>query len=94
MKRLFKLISVFAGSFSLAFIIASSAFPKEQTDTQYIMRDYDGRIAVFRNGEDYPEEVFDIFTSSLPQEEWERMINGIAIKDNQELQEMIEAYTG
>lgn len=94
MKRFFKLFSVLVGSFSLAFIIASSAFPKEQTGSQYIMRDYNGRIAVFRNGEDFPDEVFDIFTSSLPKEESERIMNGIAIQDSQELQEMIEAYTG
>ena len=94
MKRLFRLLSVFIGSFSLAFIVASSALPQNQTNSQYIMRDYNGRIAVFRNGESSPEEVFDIFTSSLPKEEYERLMSGISVKDDSELQKLIEAYTG
>ncbi|MBQ2774369.1 MAG: hypothetical protein IJF40_00575 [Clostridia bacterium] len=94
MKRLFRLLSVFLGSFSLAFIIASSALPKSQTNAQYVMRDYNGRVAVFRSGEASPDEVFDIFTSSLPKEEYERLMGGIAIQDDKELQKLIEAYTG
>lgn len=93
MKQVIRLFTAVAGAFSLAFLLTTAALPGS-TDTEYIMRDYNGKVAVFREGANTPDEVFDVFTNSLPPDEHERLINGITIQGDEELQKMIEAYTG
>ena len=61
---------------------------------RYIMRDYNGRIAVFVYGEDEPQEIFDVFTSSLPRGEAERVYKGITVEGDEALQKLIEDFTG
>lgn len=63
-------------------------------ERKYIMRDYNGRIAVFVYGEDEPQEVFDVFTSSLPRDEAERVYKGITVEGEEALQKLIEDFTG
>ena len=58
------------------------------------MRDYNGRIAVFVYSEDEPQEVFDVFTSSLPRGEAERVYKGITVEGDEALQKLIEDFTG
>ena len=53
-----------------------------------------GRIAVFVYGEDEPQEVFDVFTSSLPRGEAERVYKGITVEGDEALQKLIEDFTG
>lgn len=65
-----------------------------EQNEKYTLRDYGGRIAVFKYGEDKPDEVFDIFTSSLPESEVKRLQNGITVEGEKALQRLIEDYTG
>ena len=83
MKTTIKSIAV-----ALAFCAAANGSKK------YIMRDYNGRIAVFVYGEEEPQEVFDVFTSSLPRGEAERVYKGITVEGDEALQKLIEDFTG
>ncbi len=58
----------------------------------YVIKDYNGRVAVFQNGSDRPEEILDCPLDSLPQEEALRVRNGIPVSDEAQLQRLIEAY--
>ena len=79
-----------------AFLTASAIIESTAPDgsEKYIMRDYNGRIAVFVYGEDEPQEVFDVFTSSLPRGEAERVYKGITVEGDEALQKLIEDFTG
>lgn len=66
---------------------------KQVIDSGYLIKEYDGKIATFKPKSDTPIEVFDVYTSSLPQSEIVELKKGIYAKDKKELQQLIEAYT-
>ena len=71
MKTTIKSIAVALAFCAAAFLTVSAIIENTAPNgsEKYIMRDYNGRIAVFVYGEDEPQEVFDVFTSSLPRGE-------------------------
>ena len=69
--------------------------PQEQTKPPvvYTLRDYQGRIAVYEGENTQPIEVFDIFSNSLPEDEYLKVMAGVPANSESELQRLIEAYT-
>ena len=96
MKTTIKSIAVALAFCAAAFLTVSAIIENTAPNgsEKYIMRDYNGRIAVFACGEDEPLEVFDIFTSSLPKSEAERVYKGITVEGGEALQRLIEDFTG
>lgn len=96
MKTTIKSITVALAFCAAAFLTVSVIIENTAADgsEKYIMRDYNGRIAVFIYGEDKPQEVFDVFTSSLPRGEAERIYKGITVEGDEALQKLIEDFTG
>lgn len=96
MKATIKSIAVALAFCAAAFLTVSAIIENTAPDgsEKYIMRDYNGRIAVFVYGEDEPQEVFDVFTSSLPRDEAERVYKGITVEGDEALQKLIEDFTG
>lgn len=75
----------------------TSAATKEITETanyEYTVKDYKGRIAIFKYGKELPLEIFDIYTDSLPKTDSLRIQKGVNITDEKELQKTIEEYIG
>lgn len=66
---------------------------KQVIDSGYLIKEYDGKIATFKPKSDTPIEVFDVYTSTLPESEITQLKKGIYAKDKKELQQLIEAYT-
>lgn len=66
----------------------------ENANYEYTVKDYKGRIAIFKYGKELPLEIFDIYTESLPKIDSTRIKEGINIADENELQKIIEEYTG
>ena len=93
MKTTIKSIAVALAFCAAAFLTVSAIIENAAPDgsEKYIMRDYNGRIAVFVYGE---QEVFDVFTSSLPRGEAERVYKGITVEGDEALQKLIEDFTG
>ena len=58
----------------------------------YLLRSYNGRLAVFREGSDAPEMIFDVYTRLLPQSDRERLEEGISAPDYETLTRLIEDY--
>ena len=112
MKTTIKSIAVALAFCAAAFLTVSAIIESTAPDgsEKYIMRDYNGRIAVlgktcrevdqffyealYHLGEDEPQEVFDVFTSSLPRGEAERVYKGITVEGDEALQKLIEDFTG
>ncbi len=69
---------------------------KEQmakTQSYYVVKDYNGKIAVFENGEHVPKTIFESYTSLLPEHDRILLINGIRAETEEELQKIIEDFT-
>lgn len=59
----------------------------------YILSEYQGKIAVFRNDDNIPINVFDTYLSTLPQHDRQLIKEGIKANTTDELQQLIEDYT-
>ncbi len=83
--------------YSISKFNPSSATTKEITEVnhyKYTIKDYKGRIAIFKYGKDLPLEIFDIYTDSLPKTDSTKIQEGINISDEKELQKAIEDFIG
>ena len=79
----------------LAFFSRSTSSPQPEpipSPSGYLLRSYDGRLAVFREGSDTPEMIFDVYTRLLPQSDRERLEEGISAPDYETLTRLIEDY--
>lgn len=59
----------------------------------YIMRSYQGKVAVFEPGKSEPRQVLDVYVETLPKEEQDKLAAGIAIETQAQLESMIDNYT-
>ncbi len=54
---------------------------------------WEGKLARFDGVSTEPEEIYDVFVSSLPKEEQERLKNGVTWEDDEMLAMLIDGYT-
>lgn len=59
----------------------------------YTIAEYQGKIAVFKNGENVPMDIYNVYVSTLPQHDKTLLEQGIKIETPEELQKIIEDYT-
>ena len=59
----------------------------------FVLKEYDGKIAYFRGDSQTPEEVFDVYVNSLPEQDQKRMKDGIRVQTREELNRLIEDFT-
>lgn len=60
---------------------------------EYLIREYDGRLAVFHGGSEEPELVFDVFVHTLPEYDRGQLKQGVAVQSYEELISLLEDYT-
>lgn len=58
-----------------------------------ILTEWEGKLAVFVEGYSVPDEVFDVYISTFPEEEQVRLRQGIRVADDTELARYLEDYT-
>lgn len=75
---------------SSAIITAAS----KQEDSLYIVKEYNGHIGVFHNGDNLPFEEIDIDVSIFPEEDQKLLHDGIQARGTAELTRVIEDYEG
>ncbi len=97
--RLFSLIfalifTVLTVIFSITVSAASKDDRKEVSSFEklYILKDFEGRPAVFENGNTNPLYILDIFTDQLPERDRERLKAGITAKTLEEIRSLAEDY--
>ncbi len=59
----------------------------------FTVKEYEGKIAVYKNDEESPYIVYDAYVSLLPQQDVERLKEGIVTDNQTYLQSIIEDYT-
>ena len=59
----------------------------------YTLSEYKGKIAVFKNQESVPIDIYDVYITTLPQHDRTLLEKGIHIETPEELQRLIEDYT-
>ncbi len=67
--------------------------PLREDGYMYVIKEYEGRVAVFPAGKSEPEVVLDVFVQYLPDLDREQMAEGIPVKDYNELVALLEDYT-
>lgn len=74
----------------------NTAFQNESltVSDKYTVREYEGQIAVFSDGSEMPVKVFDTAVSALPKSDRELLELGITVETPEELQKIIEDFTG
>ncbi len=60
--------------------------------TEYTMKEYDNRIAVFENGNEEPIYISNTCVSDLPQADITQLRKGITVSDEKQLKRLIEDY--
>lgn len=59
----------------------------------YTIREYEGKIAVFKNSDTKPFTVYESYISLLPEQDRQRLQVGIEVDNTTDLQRIIEDYT-
>lgn len=63
-----------------------------EAETGYVVKAYDGKLSVFKNGDNAPLKTFDTYIDFLPEKDKQRLAAGISAKSDAELQRIIEDY--
>lgn len=72
---------------------AENIQPVEQAVYRYVARDYNGKIAIYPSAQALqPQYVTDFDTAALPQRDRELLQQGIGLRDEEELQMLLEDY--
>ncbi len=66
---------------------------RTETEYSYILKEHNGRVAVYAAGEDEPQLVLDVPVKYLPDYDRSQMAIGIPVKNYDELVALIEDYT-
>lgn len=67
--------------------------PYTPQNDYYTVTEYQGKIAVFKNTDTIPLDVYDTYVSYLPEHDRELLKEGIRVNNTAELQKIIEDYT-
>ena len=74
---------------------SSSSEPPTLEDTSqypYLLRTYDGKLAVFTDDLVQPDLVFDVYVRTLPEYDQEQLEHGIRVESYDKLTSLIEDY--
>lgn len=58
----------------------------------YLLKDYEGKVAVFQPDNTTPEKILDIYLNTLPEYDQNRLREGIPVHDQSELERYIEDF--
>lgn len=72
-----------------------AAQPKtdEPVSYSYLIKEYNGNIAVFKTGEDTPDQIYEVPVETLPAADIQNLQSGIQVYNEQQLQTLIEDLT-
>ena len=69
---------------------AKQPYTAEEPVTEYTLRDYGGKVAVFENDSKTPLVVYEIYTHLLPENDIELLRRGIKVSSREQLQSCLE----
>lgn len=65
----------------------------EKRIVHYTVKEYEGKVAIFRDNETEPFNIYNSYVSVLPDSDQKKLKKGITVSSTEELQEIIEDYT-
>lgn len=74
--------------------IDNQEYEETTVESYYILKDDNGRLALYYSEKSLPLETYDIFTSSLPERDREKILKGIRADSTEELIKLLENYLG
>ena len=72
---------------------SAAAKPEVSSQAAYLVSEYEGNVAVFRQGEEKPFRTLDTPLSMLPQADQEMIREGIWVTNDAELLSLLEDYS-
>lgn len=60
----------------------------------YVLKDYAGKLAVYKFGEEQPNQVLNVFISSLPEFDQQQLHSGVYAYSREQLNGLIQDYDG
>ncbi len=85
---------VFMSVTLIMILITGIFFYEASDDTEFILKDYNGKIAVFTEEDANPIKILDTDTASLPSKDTEALKTGIRVGTKEELYRLIEDFSG
>lgn len=71
----------------------TSSITEAAQEPVYILKAYDGKLAVYLEGESAPQKIYDTFISALPEYDRALLSTGITVVGEEALARRIEDYT-
>ncbi len=62
-------------------------------ETVYILKEYNGQLAIYKSNESTPFKVYEIQINSLPEGDKNNLLKGIVVQDEKELNQLISDFT-
>ena len=87
------LLIVFTTLFSLSIAEDKNSISETTTNIKYIVKSYEGKIAVFQNNESSPIKIVDVYIDLLPQSDRDILNNGITVSNIDEVNKMLSDYS-
>lgn len=101
MKKIFFLILGLSAVLLMCIYLPTKSINKRSVENTsytvsncYTLREYEGQIAIFSDDSEMPVKVFDTAVSALPKSDREQLKLGITVETPEELQKLIEDFTG
>ncbi len=64
-----------------------------QQEIKYMLKEFNGMLALYENDLSHPKEIYNISISSFPEEDIKKLKKGIVINEADELYRLLEDYT-
>ena len=65
----------------------------QETQSSYLVQEYSGKIAVYRDGGSSPYRIYDVYVNTLPEYDRDLLAQGIPVETLAQLNRLIEDYT-
>lgn len=96
-KRAAIFISIFIIIIAISVSVNSHAGAKANTPSKkpvplYVLKNYNGKVAVFKYNSNVPQETLSVYTNSLPLFDQKQLTTGVYAYNEQELTSLIEDY--
>lgn len=98
-RRLYLLIGVAAVSLAaiVVLLLVGAKRPAPQPESSaaavYILGEWEGKLAVFLPGKENPSQIYEVYITTLPPAEQERLQAGVPVGSEEELGRLLEDYT-
>lgn len=71
---------------------SSAQIAPNRTEFPYLLRAYDGKLAIFTSDLVTPDLVFDVYVRTLPEYDQEQLARGVRAKSYEDLTKLVEDY--